>query len=118
MKNRTRIDEHNAKITAELRDKCNQIKHNKGCFYCPETEPVCLDFHHKDKQTKKQNISVMIGSHWSWDKIQTEMDKCIIVCSNCHRKLHAGISVLPFFPYPPSLALTNCQATEAGVLAG
>lgn len=66
-------------------------KNNKKCYFCDESESVCLDFHHIDEDTKNYNVSSMTRNTYSIDRIEEEMDKCIIICSNCHRKLHAGI---------------------------
>jgi len=48
---------------------------------------VALDFHHLDESTKDFNIS---GSHCrKWETLKEELDKCILVCANCHRELHS-----------------------------
>lgn len=60
---------------------------------CGEADPVCLDFHHTEG--KDQGIARMLGNTLGWETIQTEIDKCCVLCSNCHRKLHAK-SKLPF----------------------
>ena len=60
-----------------------------GCSCCPEKEPVCLDFHHLNPDEKDQSISHML--EYSVDLLKKEIDKCILVCSNCHRKIHAGL---------------------------
>lgn len=46
-----------------------------------------LEFHHIDPTQKDFAISTT-GSTRAWSKIQTELDKCILVCSNCHREIH------------------------------
>ena len=61
---------------------------SKGCELCSEKDPVCIDFHHKDSSNKDYDVGVM--RDWSKDRIKEEIDKCIRVCSNCHRKIHAG----------------------------
>ena len=61
-----------------LGNKCSVCGYDK----CSEA----LEFHHKNPETKEFNIS---GFHClSWEKIQEELDKCILVCSNCHREIH------------------------------
>lgn len=82
---------NNAKYKKQNKDFINQYKSSKGCKYCKEKTPVCLDFHHKDPKVKEANISRMKNSSHSRKTILREMSKCIVVCSNCHRKLHAGI---------------------------
>ena len=46
-----------------------------------------LDFHHIDSSTKEIRPSSLY--QYSHDKIVKELDKCVILCSNCHREHHA-----------------------------
>lgn len=49
-----------------------------------------LEFHHIDPSTKDFGIGEK-GYTRSWEKNKNELDKCILVCSNCHREIHSGI---------------------------
>ncbi len=71
------------------RDLLNTIKRNSGCVFCGESEPVCLDFHHTNPNEKDFEVS-KIDRH-TVQELLNEAQKCIIVCSNCHRKIHMGI---------------------------
>jgi hypothetical protein len=73
---------------------CSQIKRESGCVVCNESEPCCLDFHHLDPNNKKENVSQMIRRKPNVIKFMEEIKKCIVMCSNCHRKLHAGLITL------------------------
>ena len=53
-----------------------------------------LEFHHLDNYGKDFGISEK-GYSRAWLKVKQEIDKCIIVCANCHREIHAGITQLP-----------------------
>jgi hypothetical protein len=57
-----------------------------GCCRCGESDPACLDFHHRDDTEKEMNISEMITHGFSKAKLRAEMQKCVILCANCHRK--------------------------------
>jgi len=71
--------------------KCTEyiqsIKNNSKCSNCPENDPSCLVFHHVNESEKEYDISRM--KKMSIKSVQKEIDKCIILCSNCHMKLHA-----------------------------
>ncbi len=69
----------------------NSIKIKYGCKTCKETEVCCLDFHHLDNNKKKFNISDIYGNSFSIEKIIIEINKCVVLCSNCHRKVHANL---------------------------
>ena len=50
--------------------------------------PDALEFHHQDPSQKNFGISVK-GYARSWIKVRQEIEKCILICANCHRELHA-----------------------------
>jgi hypothetical protein len=54
---------------------------------CGETESCCLSYHHYNGD-KEGNISDMVNRGYSLTRIQKEIDKCRILCLNCHAKLH------------------------------
>jgi hypothetical protein len=58
------------------------------CCICGEDAKCCLEFHHiKDKL---YNISEA-ASHIPTELFIKELDKCVCICSNCHKKLHNGL---------------------------
>lgn len=77
-----------------IRLRIDEYKKINKCLFCNESESCCLDFHHlKDKEFE---ISNMVARGLSESKIMLEIRKCLILCSNCHRKVHAGIlKILP-----------------------
>lgn len=76
--------------------KQKALQHLGGkCIYCSYNKyPGALEFHHKSAHTKEFGIG-MKGYSRSWAKVQNELDKCILVCSNCHKEIHAGLRSLP-----------------------
>ena len=75
-----------------LRSMISNIKGDTHCIKCNEKDPICLDFHHKEpKRSRKRAISIMVSNACSQKKLLTEIEKCVIICSNCHRKLHAEL---------------------------
>lgn len=57
------------------------------CVKCGETNIFKLDFHHKDPNEKEFGIS-QLSQHATWDTLKKEIDKCILLCSNCHVEYH------------------------------
>ncbi len=63
-----------------------KYKSNLSCSKCGENHPATIDFHHKGK--KENQVAQM--AHWGYaiENIKKEIDKCQILCANCHRKVH------------------------------
>lgn len=79
-----------ARRRKRLREKAILDRGGK-CITCGYDRcQAALDFHHIDPTQKEFGIS-KDGITRSWEKIQKELDKCVLVCSNCHREIHAGI---------------------------
>lgn len=76
----------------KLKEFFKELKSTLYCAECGENNPVCLDFHHTNPTEKEINISQMVNHGWSKNKMLKEIDKCVVLCSNCHRKKHAGLA--------------------------
>lgn len=60
------------------------------CIICGE--PFCIDFHHKNPSEKEFTISKK--TNLGKDKLLVEIQKCVCLCANCHRKVHAGFTTI------------------------
>ncbi|MDE1830393.1 MAG: hypothetical protein KGI25_08725 [Thaumarchaeota archaeon] len=61
-----------------------------GCSKCSEKEPVALDLHHL--HDKDLPVSQMYA--YNRERLIEEINKCIVLCKNCHAKIHAGLITL------------------------
>lgn len=65
-----------------------ELKSELSCKQCGQNHPAALHFHHTDPSVKDTEISDAIGRSWSMTKILEEMQKCEVLCANCHAILH------------------------------
>lgn len=76
------------------RDRVKQLAvEYKGsrCIICGYDNYIgALEFHHLDPKQKEFGISTK-GYTRGMETIKRELDKCILVCSNCHKEIHAGL---------------------------
>lgn len=70
-----------------FKEKCVEYK-GKECELCGYNKYIgALEFHHKDPSQKDLQISKVRGRTFN-EIIKKELDKCQLLCSNCHRELH------------------------------
>jgi len=82
-----------AKRRKKIRQMAVSYKGGK-CMCCSYNRCVqALEFHHIRNSGKDFGISDK-GYTRSWQKVKKELDKCVLVCANCHRELHANIKQL------------------------
>jgi 5-methylcytosine-specific restriction endonuclease McrA len=78
----------------KIREMAVEYKGGK-CFLCGYKKCIqALEFHHLDKSQKDFGLSAD-GITRSWIKTKHELDKCVMLCANCHREVHAGLTQLP-----------------------
>ena len=49
--------------------------------------PAVYDFHHTNPKEKDADPGTLMS--YNWDTLKEELDKCILLCANCHRLTHA-----------------------------
>jgi hypothetical protein len=78
----------------QIRQMSIEYKGSK-CAICGYDKCIqVLEFHHSDPKEKDFGISAK-GYTRSWNKVRDELEKCILLCANCHREVHEGITQLP-----------------------
>lgn len=63
------------------------------CAKCPEIHPAALQFHHLDPLMKSFNLSsktLVTPNKYPWSVIEAEIEKCELLCGNCHAKIHTN----------------------------
>lgn len=72
---------------AQRRKKLDAVEKFGGkCCICGYGRcPNALEFHHVEGKKEKPSYVVM---RWSWERAKVELEKCILVCANCHREIH------------------------------
>jgi len=96
----TRFYGHKRSVCGKCQNKYNLAQRKKvrekaldhyggRCTMCGYNVFKCaLDFHHIDPESKDINFSSAWG--WSWSRLKKELDKCVLVCKNCHAAVHTG----------------------------
>lgn len=76
------------KLRNEAKKKAVEYLGGK-CMKCGGEFPVYVyDFHHRDPLEKDKGLARLMSSRW--EKIKVELDKCDLLCANCHRIEHHG----------------------------
>ena len=72
----------------EIIEWFKKYKSNLECENCGEDHSACLDFHHSEE--KETSVSDLVrNTTSSISRIKKEIDKCQVLCANCHRKAHS-----------------------------
>jgi transcription elongation factor Elf1 len=71
----------------DIREEVNEYKKTLGCLKCKESRYYVLCFHHLDPNKKEGDVAMML-SRYGKNKIKKEIDKCIVLCHNCHHEFH------------------------------
>ena len=91
-RNRQHLLAKQAEKNRRLRERQRQwlIDYKKGlsCVRCGESHPATLQFHHRNQQEKEFEISLYTALGFSKARLLAEIEKCDVICANCHAKEH------------------------------
>lgn len=88
-KRRESIYRRNKLAKDKIREYLRSYLFEKKCSICGFDNILALEFHHRDRETKVFSIGMSTSKKVSIDTLQKELDKCDILCANCHRILEA-----------------------------
>lgn len=86
--NKEEYKERARKSVQEKREWFKDYKSDKECEECGEDHPACIDFHHENPEDKDKNVSRLVHDNHKISRIKEEIEKCKVLCANCHRKQH------------------------------
>lgn len=76
---------HTRKDREQKKLYVREYKSNKGCSVCGYNEiPEALELDHIDRT--KKNFKLSRACYYGWDAIYKELENCLVLCANCHRK--------------------------------
>jgi 5-methylcytosine-specific restriction endonuclease McrA len=72
----------------------DEYKKGLACTKCGEDHPACIVFHHLDPAEKKGQVPYMVSRRTSLKTVLAEIQKCVVLCFNCHAKEHARLRAI------------------------
>ena len=84
-KNKEKVLKSNRDYKKKKREDWSSFKSSLACVNCNISHPAVIDFHHTDEKEKAVSKFIQDGQ---FSKAYKELEKCIPICSNCHRILH------------------------------
>jgi hypothetical protein len=85
--NKERLITANAKYKQKKWQEWKEYKAKLSCTKCGFAHLAALDFHHEDPSEKEYDVNRLI-SNGQFKKAYEEIEKCIVLCANCHRIHH------------------------------
>jgi hypothetical protein len=82
----------NASVKIAHNNRKSEFVEYKGgcCQICSYNKcNAALDFHHINPNEKELKFDKI--SSWAFERARPELDKCVLLCSNCHREVHNGV---------------------------
>jgi hypothetical protein len=64
------------------------FKKQLACVTCGFDHPAALDFHHVEQKKANRKVHKLVSDGHTKKRILTEIEKCVVLCSNCHRVHH------------------------------
>lgn len=86
LKYKNRAKKHTEKTRMVVRKLIFDYLTSHPCVDCGESDPIVLEFDHRDGNQKEFNIANSINRGYAPKRVIEEMNKCDVRCANCHRR--------------------------------
>lgn len=70
----------------ENKKRIRDYKEGRGCADCGTTNPIILQFHHRNG--KGEGSTLNRASNLPWPRVEAELAECDVLCANCHIMRH------------------------------
>tara|TARA_R110000868_G_scaffold381871_1_gene648316 strand:- start:443 stop:793 length:351 start_codon:yes stop_codon:yes gene_type:complete len=86
--NKQKVKDAVAARRKKLREQWRAFKKTLTCVNCGENHPAALDFHHKVRDPTNKKVFKLVNDGMLSQAMKEIREKCVVLCSNCHRKHH------------------------------
>ena len=84
--NKDKVKTWSKRFKKKKQKEFQEFKKTLKCSICGyDKNPKAIDLHHVDPSKKYKLTSRLIGCT---NKLKEELEKCVPICSNCHREIH------------------------------
>jgi len=87
-KNKAEYLERTAKNNKIKKDEWTAFKNSLSCTKCGENHPATFDFHHVVRDKDSIKVNKLVKGRMFTRAMKEVKERCIVLCANCHRKLH------------------------------
>ena len=86
-RNKEQYLKRNRERKKRLKKQWLEFKGSLSCEMCGESHISTFDFHHIEKHPDNRAVNRLV-SDYNFKEAYEEIKKCMVLCANCHRKLH------------------------------
>jgi len=86
--NKERYSKYRDRGRARTKEWFDMYKKSLTCKNCGNEKWYMLEFHHRDPKTKDSSVADAVHHGWGLKRIKEEIEKCDVLCANCHREFH------------------------------
>ena len=87
LKNKDTYLRRNKERKKRLKKQWLEFKESLSCEICGERHISTIDFHHIKRSKDNRPVNKLVSNH-NFKEAYEEIKKCMVLCANCHRKLH------------------------------
>ena len=86
-RHRSNVRRRTAAVRREYKRRVGEHLQGHPCVDCGEADVRVLEFDHVGDEDKRDDVVALVAAGGRWSDIAAEIDKCVVRCANCHRRI-------------------------------